>query len=179
MSQDTNPTTEPSTTPAATPPAPPPAPAVPPAKVSAKAPTPPPDTSEPEIETIGDAGYARVVELLSKSPVNVPGLPPKGTGVPADLRDWLRAFKEPLALMTVDAASSAVRAKIGGYHRGRIKELYAHMTPAQIAAVMEGNAAAIKKFADQRVNEAAMIGSITTRLTNASAGFLLSALAAV
>lgn len=151
--------------PAATPPPPPPpAPPTTPAKLAASS-------------VLGDAGYDRLIELLNAPPVSVPGLPPPPTGVPEDLAGWLRAFKEPLVYMTVEAATSAVQAKVSGYSRGRLKELYAQMSPEQIQAVMQGNAAILKKFADQRVNEAAMISSISTRITEASAAFLLRTLA--
>ena len=128
-------------------------------------------------EQLGEAGYNRLIELLNSPPVSVPGLPPPSTGVPTDLTDWMRAFKEPLVYMTVEAATSAVQARVQGYSRGRLKELYAGMGPEQIQAVMQGNAGLLKKFADQRMNEAAMLSSISTRVTEVSAAFLLRALA--
>lgn len=128
---------------------------------------------------MGEAGYDRLLELLNNPPIDVPGLPPPGTGIPTDLKDWLEAFKEPLVYMTVDAAMSAVKAKLGGYSRGRLKELYRALSPADLAAVMQGNAAIIKKFRDQKAAEAAMIESISAKVTEASAGLLFKLLAFV
>lgn len=130
-------------------------------------------------QPLGEAGYKRLMELLQSPPLNVPGLPPPGTGVPTDLKEWLVSFKEPLVYMTVGSAMSALQAKLGGYSRGRLKELYMQMSPEEVAAVMQGNAATIRKFADQRAAEAAMIQSVTTKVTEAGASLLLKLLAVV
>lgn len=163
MVPDDNDTTPPPTTPPVTPP--------------------PTETTPPATPTgptpMGEAGYDRLMELLQNPPLDVPGLPPPGTGIPSDLKDWLVAFKEPLVYMTVDAAMSAVKAKLGGYSKGRLKELYREMSPDDIAAVMHGNAAIIKKFADQRAAEAAMIASIQTKVTDVGVSLLFKLLAFV
>lgn len=163
---------------------PPPSPAVPPSAPvpTASTSTPPavdnadPGDESPEPVAIGKTGYDRILELLSKPPVNTPGLPPPKAGVPKDLRDWLAAFKEPLARMTVETAMSALQSRIGGYSRGRLKELYAQMTPAEMTAVMNANAAVIKTFSDQKALEAAMIASTTQKITEVSVNYLFKAL---
>lgn len=142
------------------------------AKNTAAAPPPAPTA-------IGQGGYDRILELLTKPPVDSVGLPPRKPGVPTDLKDWLKEFKEPLVMMTVESAISALQSKIGGYSRGRLKELYNEMKPEEIAAVMHSNAAVIKKFVDQKALEAGMIDSIAQKITDASASFLIHALSLI
>lgn len=143
---------------------------------AAKAASSTPPAAAPTAAPIGQTGYDRILELLGKPPVDVPGLPPPETGIPDDLDDWLKAFKEPLARMTVETAVSALQSRIGGYSRGRLKELYSAMTPAEVAAVMESNTAVIKKFADQKALEAAMIASTMQKVTDIGVSYLMKAL---
>lgn len=143
---------------------------------AAKAASSAPPAATPTAAPIGQTGYDRILELLGKPPVGVPGLPPPETGIPDDLDDWLKAFKEPLARMTVETAVSALQSRVGGYSRGRLRELYSAMTPAEVAAVMESNTAVIKKFADQKALEAAMIASTMQKVTDIGVSYLMKAL---
>lgn len=133
------------------------------------------------LEALGEAGYERILDLLDNPPIpDIPGVEPgEPAEVPEGLEDWLEAFKEPLIYMTVDTAASALQHRVNGTDRGRLKELYRKMTPADMAALMQNNADAIRGFADQRAAEAAMIVAAQTKLTNAATGFLLNALLAV
>jgi len=130
------------------------------------------------VASLGDVGYDRIMDLLANPPVDdvVPGtLPPNGE-VPEDLDDWLEAWKAPLAFMAVDTAIGAVKTRLSGSSRGRLKELYRGMTPLAMAAAMQANADTIAEFADQRVAEAGIINSLQASVTQKAAGFLLNAL---
>ena len=131
------------------------------------------------VESLGDEGYDRIMDLLTDPPFAdlPPGtlLPPEGD-VPDDLYDWLEAWKQPLAFVAVDTAIGAVRSRLDGSARGRLRELYRGMDPQAMTAVMEANADAVAAFADQRVAEAGMIASIQTMVTQKAAGYLLTAL---
>jgi hypothetical protein len=144
----------------------------------------PPAEAEPDpvaaVESLGEAGYDRIMELLTNPPIDdLPdggaSLPPNGE-VPSDLGEWLEAWKQPLAFVTVDAAIGAVKTRISGQQRGRLKELYRGMAPDAMAAAMQANADTIAKFADERVAEAGLISSMQTMVTQKAAGYLLSAL---
>lgn len=139
---------------------------------------------EPEatdaVASLGDVGFDRIMELLSNPPIDdMPdggaSLPPGGD-VPDDLGDWLEAWKAPLAFVTVDTAINAVKTRIGGTSRGRLKELYRSMSPQAMTAAMRANADTIMEFADQRATEAALINSLQVSVTQRAAGFLLNAL---
>jgi hypothetical protein len=130
------------------------------------------------VASLGDAGYDRIMDLLANPPVDdvVPGtLPPSGE-VPEDLSEWLEAWKAPLAFVAVDTAIGAVKTRLSGSSRGRLKELYRDMTPQAMTAAMQANAATVAEFADQRVAEAGLINSMQVSLTQKAAGFLLNAL---
>lgn len=130
------------------------------------------------VASLGDAGYARIMDLLSNPPVDgvTPGtLPPSGE-VPEDLSEWLEAWKAPLAFVAVDTALSVVKTRLGGSSRGRLKELYRGMSPMDTVAAMQANAKTISGIADQRVAEAALISSLQASVTQRAAGFLLNAL---
>lgn len=132
------------------------------------------------VEALGDVGYERIMELLSQPPidddgVSAPGLPVGGE-VPDDLREWLKAWKVPIAFVAVDTVLDAVKTRIGGTSRGRLKELYRGMSPLAMAAAMQVNAETITEFADQRVAEAGLISSLQASVTQKAAGYLLNAL---
>lgn len=140
-------------------------------------------TTTEVVASLGDVGFARIMELLEHPPLDAlpagagDSLPPNGD-VPTDLGDWLEAWKQPLAFVTVDTALSALRSRVGGpgMSRGRLKELYRGMAPAAVTAAMQANADTISTFADQRVAEAGMIASLQAQVTQKAAGYLLSAL---
>jgi len=163
--------------PAATPPAEQPA-AEQPAATEAPAAEEP--TATEVVESLGEAGYDRIMELLTNPPIDdLPdggaSLPPGGE-VPEDLGDWLEAWKAPLAFVAVDTAIGAVKTRISGNDRGRLKELYRGMAPMAMAAAMQANADTVAGFADERVAEAGLITSMKSMVTQKAAGYLLSAL---
>jgi len=130
------------------------------------------------VAALGDAGYDRIMDLLSNPPIDdiTPGTLPDNGEVPDDLGEWLAAWKAPLAFVTVDAAIGAVKTRLSGSSRGRLKELYRGMAPDAMAAAMQANADTIASFADQRVAEAGLITSLQASVTQKAAGFLLNAL---
>ena len=130
------------------------------------------------VASLGDVGYERIMELLTNPPVEdiVPGTLPDNGEVPDDLREWLEAWKAPLAFVAVDTALSAVKTRLTNTSRGRLKELYRGMSPLAMAAAMQSNAAVVAEFAEQRVAEAGLINSLQTSVTQKAAGYLLNAL---
>jgi hypothetical protein len=158
----------------------------PPAAVEPLAEAPPaavePPVEEPPAKPLGEAGYDRIMELLEHPPLgDLPDgvvLPPDGE-VPEDLAAWLKAWKQPLALLTVDTALRAVSFRINGASRGRLRELYRGMSPEQVSAAMQANADVIAGFADQRAAEAGLLNSMQTALTEKAASYLLTALSLV
>lgn len=130
------------------------------------------------VDSLGAAGYDRIMDLLSNPPVAdvaVGPLPVDGE-VPDDLSEWLEAWKAPLAFVAVDTAIAAVKTRLSGTSRGRLKELYRGMSPMALTAAMQANAETITEFADQRVAEAGIISSLQASVTQKAASFLLNAL---
>jgi hypothetical protein len=136
------------------------------------------DTATEVVESLGDVGHARILDLLANPPIGdiTPGTLPESGEVPEDLGDWLEAWKAPLAFITVDTAIGAVKTRLSGSSRGRLKELYRGMSPMEMTAAMQANADTIAEFADERVAEAGIINSLQASVTQKAAGFLLNAL---
>jgi len=132
------------------------------------------------VDALGEAGYDRIMDLLSNPPLDdedmpLPGFPGE-EGVPDDLGEWLMAWKQPLAFVAVDTAINVMKHKIGGSDKGRLKELYRGMAPDAMVAAMNANADAVSRFGDERVAEAGLIASMQAKVTQKAASYLLTAL---
>lgn len=142
-----------------------------------------PSTVPPEpVVGMGAAAYDRILELLEgvhPLPDNATVPEGFGEGVPADLKDWLKAFRAPLVHLTVETVLAAVQSRITGTDRGRLKQLYQSMTPVEIAAVMAENVKVIDRFTTERAREAAVIASLRTRVSETATRFLITALTLV
>lgn len=129
----------------------------------------------PDFSPLGDEGWSRVMELLENPPVEVTDAPVPGFNddVPSETKEWLEAFKAPLVLMAADTVTGALRARLTQTDRGRLKELYRQMSPAELTAVMQGNVEAISQVADERAREALMLENLKTKLSAVATRYLL------